>query len=41
MVALAVLCRVALCLQQGRLRDIGRECLQLGAKIWEGLDRRR
>jgi TRAP transporter 4TM/12TM fusion protein len=37
MVALAVLCRVVLCMQQRRSRDIGRECLQLGAKIWEGL----
>jgi TRAP-type uncharacterized transport system fused permease subunit len=37
MVALAVLCRVATCIRQGRLRDIGRECMQLGARIWEGL----
>jgi TRAP-type uncharacterized transport system fused permease subunit len=37
MVALAVLCRVVLCVQQGRSRDIGRECLQLGGKIWEEL----
>ncbi len=37
MVALAVLCRVVLCVQQGRSGDIGRECLQLGGKIWEGL----
>lgn len=37
MVALAVLCRVVLCVQQRRSRDIGRECLQLGGRIWEGL----
>src|SRR6185312_17518753 len=37
MVALAVLCRVALCLQQKRAQDIGRELGELGAKIWEGL----
>jgi TRAP transporter 4TM/12TM fusion protein len=37
MVALAVLCRVALCLHERRPRDISRECAQLGAKIWEGL----
>ena len=37
MVALAVLCRVASCLQERRSRDIGRECVQLGARIWEGL----
>src|SRR5205823_481494 len=36
MLALAVLCRVALCVQQRRSRYIGRECLQLWAKIWEG-----
>ena len=36
MVALAVLCRVALCVQAGPLGDIGRERLQLGDKIWEG-----
>jgi TRAP transporter 4TM/12TM fusion protein len=37
MVALAVLCRVALCLRERRPRDIGSECARLGAKIWEGL----
>ena len=37
MVALAVLCRIGLCVRQGRSRDIGRECMQLGDKIWEGL----
>jgi TRAP transporter 4TM/12TM fusion protein len=37
MVALAALCRVASCLQERRARDIGRECAQLGATIWEGL----
>jgi TRAP transporter 4TM/12TM fusion protein len=37
MVALAVLCRVTLCLRERRARDIARECAQLGAKIWDGL----
>jgi TRAP transporter 4TM/12TM fusion protein len=37
MVALAALCRVALCFHEGRARDIGRELAELGAKIWEGL----
>jgi TRAP-type uncharacterized transport system fused permease subunit len=37
MVALAVLCRVVLCVQQRCSGDIGQECLQLGGRIWEGL----
>ena len=41
MVALAVLCRIGLCVRQGRSRDIGRECLQLGAQDLGRADRRR
>jgi TRAP transporter 4TM/12TM fusion protein len=37
MVVLAVLCRIGVCVWQGRLGDVGRECLRLGAKVWKGL----
>ncbi|HJU32578.1 MAG TPA: TRAP transporter fused permease subunit [Hyphomicrobiaceae bacterium] len=37
MLALALACRLVACVQQGRTRDIGSECLELGRKIWAGL----
>ena len=37
MLMLALACRMVSCVQQGRTRDIGSECLELGRKIWEGL----